>query len=467
MSIADTLFQLAPSPALLLLIIAAIALVESLALVGLLVPGVVLMTAAASLAGHQEMAVLPMLVAAFLGAILGDGLSFLLGYTQRERVTAMWPLSRHPEWLARGARFFQRHGPLSVLLGRFVGPVRPVVPLIAGMLQMSPRAFTWANLVSAALWAPAYVLPGYLLGRTWQKLLAVPEALEPWLIALGVLVVMLAVVFSWVRHLVTRDGLAYRGLAGLSRRTPLGRRLWRLLAPAHHEEPPLASWLLLILSLAAFSAWTLIVIHHQGPLAMDTRLATLVQGVAVPELVAVGEALARAGDTLGVIALVLPWGAWLLWRRRLSAFWHIAGGLAGIALLNTLIKAAIGRGRPEAPVYLADSFSYPSAHTSTAVVLFGMAAAFVSQELPAGKRFLAYWAAIAVVLPMALSRLVIGVHWLSDLAGGALLGLVVCALVQLAWQRQPRPRLAPCPWQALGVASLVLVAARIAWLPPV
>ena len=89
------------------------------------------------------------------------------------------------------------------------------------------------------------------------------------------------------------------------------------------------------------------------------------------------------------------------------------------------------------------------------------------RELPHGRRFLAYWAAIAVILPMALSRLLVGVHWLSDLIGGALLGLVVCALVQLAWQRHPRPRLGPCPWHLLGVASLVLVAARIAWLPPV
>ncbi|MGM0534749.1 MAG: bifunctional DedA family/phosphatase PAP2 family protein [Pseudomonadota bacterium] len=465
MSIADTLFQMAPSTGLLLLIIAAIALVESLALVGLLVPGVVLMTAATSLAGHQDLSLGPVLIAAFIGAAAGDGLSFLLGYTQRERVTAIWPLSRHPEWLARGARFFQRHGALSVFLGRFVGPVRPVVPLIAGMLRMSPRSFTWANLGSAVIWAPAYVLPGYLLGRTWQQLLDLPEGLKTWLVALGMLVVMLAVTFSWCRHLVTRDGLAYRSLDRLLRQTPTGRRVWRLLAPPHKEEPPLASWLLLILSVATLSAWTLVVIHGEGPLAMDLRLAVLLERLDMPGLASSGQLMGKAGDLLGVLALCLPWAAWLLWRRQRSAFWHITGGLIGIALLNTLLKAVIGRVRPVAPAHLADSFSYPSAHTSTAVVLFGMAAAFATRGLPHGRRFLAYWAAIAVTLPMALSRLLIEVHWLSDLIGGALLGLVVCALVQLSWQRQPRPRLGPCPWHLLGAASLGLVAARIAWLP--
>ncbi|WP_340162874.1 hypothetical protein [Billgrantia tianxiuensis] len=58
-------------------------------------------------------------------------------------------------------------------------------------------------------------------------------------------------------------------------------------------------------------------------------------------------------------------------------------------------------------------------------------------------------------------------HWLTDLLGGGLLGLVVCALVRLAWQRQPHRSLAPCPWQALTVASLMLLAARVAWLPPI
>ncbi|MBB3332213.1 undecaprenyl-diphosphatase [Halomonas campaniensis] len=467
MNLADALYQLTPSPTLLLLIIAAIALVESLALVGLLVPGVLLITAAASLAGHQELALPAIILAAFLGAVIGDGASFLLGYTQHERVTRLWPLSRHPEWLARGARFFQRYGTLSVFFGRFVGPVRPVVPMIAGMLRMSPRAFTWANLASAALWAPAYVLPGYLLGRTWQQLLDVPPGVQAWLVALAGLLVALAVVFSWLRQQVTRTGRVYRLLAIGARRHPVMRRLWLAQSARGQGEVPLASWLLLVLTLGGLSGWTLLVIHQHGPLPMDLRLQALFAALATPWLTHLGEALARAGDRLGVLALVLPWAGWLLWRRHLAAFAHLAAGLGGIAALNTLGKVLVGRARPDTPEYLAGSLAYPSGHTSTMVVLAGMAAAFVARELPHAQRHWVYWGGILLVVPMALSRLVIGVHWLSDLVGGALLGLVVCALVQLAWQARPRGRLAPCPWAWLTAGSLALVAARIAWLPPV
>ncbi|SDO32954.1 undecaprenyl-diphosphatase [Halomonas shengliensis] len=467
MTLVQLLQQLTPTPALLLLIIAGIAMLESLALVGVLVPGVLLITAAASMAGHQELALPATLAAAFLGAVAGDGASFLLGYTQHERVTRRWPLSQHPEFLARGARFFRRYGVLSVFLGRFVGPVRPIVPLIAGMLRMSPRTFTWANLASAALWAPAYVLPGYLLGRTWERLIDAPPALQQLVALLAVMLLGLAVTFSWLRHHAGRGGRGYRLIAGLARRHPLLRNLW--LRQSADGEVPLASLLLLVLALGGVSGWTLLVMHQEGhgPLAVDLRVQALFAWLTSPGLALLGEGLARAGDLAGVIALCLPWGAWLLWRRRLDAFAHVAGGLVGIALLNTLGKALFVRPRPEAPAHLADSFSYPSAHASSAVVLFGLAAAFAARELAPAWRHWVYWGAILAATLMALSRLVLGVHWFSDLVGGAQLGLVVCALVRLTWQARPRAPLAPCPWPWLTAASLALAAARIAWLPPV
>ncbi|WP_104201836.1 bifunctional DedA family/phosphatase PAP2 family protein [Billgrantia saliphila] len=467
MSPTEFLQQLAPTPETLLLLIAAIALVESLALIGLLLPGVVLITAVASLAGHQDMALTGLLLAAFTGAVLGDGISFALGYTQRERVIQMWPLSRHPEWLARGARFFQRYGSLSVFLGRFVGPVRPIVPLTAGMLHMAPRSFLWANLISAALWAPAYVLPGYLLGQTWQQLLDIPSGLEELLVVLAVLVVTLIVAFSWLRHQVSRSGRVYRLLARSARQRPLLRRLWLRQSWRGQGEVPLASWLLLIFSLGGLSGLTIAVIRQDGPFPIDLHVYALFTALVVPLLPEAGQLLAKVGDLVGILALILPWGAWLLARRHLAAFIHIAAGLGAIAVLNTLGKALIARPRPETPDYLLGSLSYPSAHASSAVVVYGLAAAFIASELPQRKRFWAYWLAIALIIPMALSRLVVGVHWLTDLIGGGLLGLVVCALVRLAWQSKPRPPLSPCPWQLLSAASLVLLSARVIWLPPI
>ena len=100
-------------------------------------------------------------------------------------------------------------------------------------------------------------------------------------------------------------------------------------------------------------------------------------------------------------------------------------------------------------------------------VMIGLAAAVMAARLPRQRRAWVYWMAIVVTLPMALSRLALGVHWLSDLVGGALMGLVVCALVQLNWQRRYRAPLPAIPWVSLTGASLLLVSARMLLFGPV
>ncbi|PWV60559.1 membrane protein DedA with SNARE-associated domain [Plasticicumulans acidivorans] len=146
-----------------------IACAESLAIVGLLVPGASLLLACGALIGLGHLPLAPIWAWAVAGAVIGDWASFWLGRRMRSRTRGLWPLNRHPEWLERGERFFQHHGGKSVAIGRFVGPVRAVVPLIAGMLDMSPRRFMLLNLLSALLWAPAYLLPGMALAATLDR----------------------------------------------------------------------------------------------------------------------------------------------------------------------------------------------------------------------------------------------------------------------------------------------------------
>ncbi|SOC56042.1 undecaprenyl-diphosphatase [Chromohalobacter canadensis] len=467
MNVTEWLNQFSPSPTLLVLIVLLVALLESLAVVGLLVPGIVILTAAASLAGHQHLPLPLLLAAAFAGATLGDGLSFWLGYSQRERVHRLWPFTRHPEWLARGVDFFKRYGDLSILIGRFVGPVRPIVPMVAGMLHMPTWRFAAVNIASALLWAPAYLLPGYLLGHSWDKLLALPASSERWLVTLGLMLIMLGVGFSWFRHHLGRGGWVYMRLARFSRTTPRRRRLWLALGAAHpRNEIPLASLALLVASLVALCGWTLWVLEHPAPsLPMDRQIQALLAPLADSWLGEFSNFMALSGDVLGIIALAMPWLVWLLFSRRIAAFLHISSALVGVGFANLVFKHLAGRARPDTPDYLMGSFSYPSAHTSTSIVLIGLAAAFTAEALPVKRRMWVYWGATLVCLPMALSRLVLGVHWASDLIGGALLGLVVCAITRLSYQRFVHVALTPCPWPPLVVASLLLLAARIVWLP--
>jgi membrane protein DedA with SNARE-associated domain len=143
---------------------------ESLAIIGSIIPGSVTMTAIGILAGSGVMRIDLTFLAATLGAIAGDSGSYALGYTFSDRLVNIWPFKKYPKWLIYGQDYFSRHGATSVLIGRFVGPMRSIIPVIAGMMHMKHWHFLIANGISAVAWAILYVTPGVLIGAASSEL---------------------------------------------------------------------------------------------------------------------------------------------------------------------------------------------------------------------------------------------------------------------------------------------------------
>jgi len=141
------------------------AFAESLAFVGFVVPGVVLIAAAGALVASGAIGFWQVYVAIALGAVLGDATSYWLGRVFGDRVPRAWPFRQRPEFLERGSRFFLRHGGKSVFLARFLGPLRPVVPITAGMMAMPHHTFQAANLLSAVIWVPLMMAPGFAMAK--------------------------------------------------------------------------------------------------------------------------------------------------------------------------------------------------------------------------------------------------------------------------------------------------------------
>ena len=141
------------------------AFAESLAFVGFVVPGVVLIATGGALVASGALGFWQVYVAIALGAILGDATSYWLGRVFGDRVPRAWPFRQRPEFLERGSRFFLRHGGKSVFLARFLGPLRPVVPITAGMMAMPHHTFQTANLLSAVIWVPLMMTPGFAIAK--------------------------------------------------------------------------------------------------------------------------------------------------------------------------------------------------------------------------------------------------------------------------------------------------------------
>ena len=135
---------------------------ESFVFASFLFPGTTIMIAAGFLVPDGTIPFMPLVAGAVLGAVLGDAISWWLGRRYGKVLTGMWPLSRNPELIERGRKFFLRFGGASVFIGRFFGPMRAVIPLVAGITRLPAFEFWLANIGSAIVWAPAMLVPGVL-----------------------------------------------------------------------------------------------------------------------------------------------------------------------------------------------------------------------------------------------------------------------------------------------------------------
>ncbi|WP_185984349.1 DedA family protein [Aureimonas mangrovi] len=185
-------------------IVTLICLGESLVLVGLLIPATAIMLLIGGLAGAGIVDPLPILAGAILGAILGDIVSYAIGRWLGPGIVYRKPLRRYRHPIAKTRLFFRRYGFAAVFIGRFLGPIRSTVPLVAGMMAMSQWRFQIANVLSAVLWAPVMLAPGYLGARGAGEVDAVAGGGGLGIIALVLAVTVVATIIGGKRFFATR-----------------------------------------------------------------------------------------------------------------------------------------------------------------------------------------------------------------------------------------------------------------------
>jgi membrane protein DedA with SNARE-associated domain len=147
-------------------IVFALAFAESLAFISLLIPAWGALVAIGALIAAGGVSFWPVWIAGALGAAFGDWLSYWIGQKLEHSVAHIWPLSSHPELLPRGEAFMKKWGALGIFIGRFFGPLRAVVPLIAGIFEMPFWRFQFANFTSAFVWAAVLLTIGDVISFT-------------------------------------------------------------------------------------------------------------------------------------------------------------------------------------------------------------------------------------------------------------------------------------------------------------
>jgi membrane-associated protein len=196
----------------------AIIFVETGLVVMPFLPGDSLLFVAGAIAGVGGLDIGLLLVLLTVAAVLGDAVNYSIGRKVGGKVFG-WEQSRFFNRAAfdRTHEFYERHGPITIVVGRFLPFIRTFAPFVAGVAQMRYPRFAFYNVAGAILWVCSLTTLGYLIGNTqWVR-----DNFS--LVALAMIVIPgLPAVFEVARHLLRSRRARLAAAARESGATPRG-----------------------------------------------------------------------------------------------------------------------------------------------------------------------------------------------------------------------------------------------------
>ncbi len=432
---------------------------DSLFVVGVFLPGAVLMFAVGALIALGALDYWTCITIGSIGSFVGDGFNFWLGRHYRERLFNWPPVQRNRVAVDRARTFFARNALASVIVGRFVGLLRPLTPAIAGVSGMSPTLFVLTAAFAGVAWALAYTTVGVLFGASLGLAAEVGTRLATLIVAL--LVVLTAA--TWLTRLSVSflQSHAEHWVAVLLEWSHRHRRLGKmgeaLADPEQPETPGLAIAAAILLALGA--AWLTLAWGlgwREYPPALDAFVYQTFQGLQTPWATEWAVGLAQLGEwqvylpIAGAVLIVL-----LARRRRAAAHWAAAlvfAGLIALALFalptfSTPLEFYHGRLRAH--------FSGRELILST--VIYGFLAVLLATGRRARARATVYGAALSLLLLILLAELYLGAQWFSMALFAMLIGGLWIGALGLGYRRHgPRPETLA---QVLPIALLTFLSA--------
>lgn len=389
-------------------VVFAVAFLETFAFVGALVPGVVILFAIAAWGGNtQHIGLLPLILGAAAGSASANIISFYWGYRLKHRIEHVPLFVRHEHWLRNCQRFFDKWGPVSILIGRFIGPIRPFVAFAAGSLSLSPKRFILFDLLAVVVWAPAYIVPGYLTGIAVEDVMLTVYRWPPLRIFSMVAVISIAILIF--------------GNYWLQARRPLAMQWAKRL---HVDELPLASFLLVITLAVVFYSVKL-------PYPLDNAIILGFEQFVTPQAVQWGFAVWSLGhETLlelqvAMIILVLA----LMGHRDAVLFMATTAAIAfvGFYWLGNAI-AHLSMANATAPVWHQVSIG-----TAQLTLIAGASTALLCEGVRPTQRWMLYLVGVVTVGAQLVATMALGFATLTSVMLGVYLGTATNGLLRIGY----------------------------------
>ncbi|MBC8441148.1 MAG: LssY C-terminal domain-containing protein [Deltaproteobacteria bacterium] len=433
------------------------ALLETTLGIGLILPGstIVLLLGAMCARGYLEIGNLIGFAAS--GAIIGDNINYYIGkkYGARWLKNGFWLLTAiHIE---KAKYFMDNHGAKSVFIGRFIPSVKEIVPFIAGSIKMDFKTFMLWNILGAIGWGCEWVLAGFIFAQSLNLA-------ELWLSRAGLFfafLLILGVVFTIFRWLIIRNEkrlLTFFSILAQAIQEALTKN--KVMRSLLQKYPRTSIFLkarfdttvfsgltlsLLILAfvyvLALFAGVVEDLLTLDPIIAADIRIANLFSVFRTDRLNHIFTWITLLGKSEVILAFLFVSTALLwVWRKKhfiLPLFISVAGS----EVFTYLGKLAFHRPRPEMAVYAEQSFSFPSGHATIAVAFYGFATYLLIRAVQGwNKKVNIFFAGFFFAMAIGFSRVYLGVHYISDVWSGYLVGAMwlIIAISFCEWLRHEK-----------------------------
>lgn len=425
-------------------LVGVMAFLETGAFVGFIAPGEFTVILGGVIAGEGTIAIVPLIGLVWICAILGDSTSFFIGH----KVGRRFMLKHGPKLRITEERFhqvedyFDRHGGKTIVIGRFLGFVRPLAPFIAGTSRMTYGRFLPYSILGTGLWGTTFCLVGYIFWRSFDKVSKIAGRATLGLGTVAAIAIAIWYVHRrlkdpaererlerWIdNHRVTRWAW-YWFVRPVSRVAwPQIRFLWHRLTPGQ-----LGLEFTTTVAVAVGSAYTFILFAsdlHGNPtriFPLDNTAFDVADRIESDRLIDIAKLVTQAGALPFVLTLVVISSIALVMRRLPLELFALAAGFGFVVLAVHLAKAGIDRPRPPAPFVRSIGSSYPSGHAAYATTYVAMAV--IASRVLGGlaSRTVLVLAGVLVAALIGATRIYLRAHFLSDVIGGFALGLLIFA----------------------------------------
>lgn len=378
-------------------ITALVVILEGVPIAGSFLPGHVVIIAAGFLAKLGILNLWFVIIVGSIGAIIGDTIGFFVGKKYGYSFLVkfgkyIFIKERHIE---KVKTMIDGHTGKTLILGKFSPLTRPLAPFLVGASGASFKTFMIFNVIGAILWVAASVIVGYVFGASY---IAASRAVG----AVIVIALIVTILIIW-------------GYRFINKRFHIFKK-----------------YELFVLILNLLSLWGLAK-TLQDAFSLQPFLINLDEWVSEftiqhisPPLISLASWVSTIGGTKVMIGLGLVIGLIFIYQKK----WR-RGAIMLVSVLSTsvavlFLKEIISRARPEEALYLYNLTdpSFPSGHASLAAAFFvALAYIFAPRISSWMQRELVIVVCVVGAVAVGLSRIVLNVHWASDIIAGWSLGV--------------------------------------------